>query len=71
MECRRQLDELPSYRAAIAVSVASSSNFADNMSLQHLINIADLHLFLAFWWEPGHSAGSSTRQQLQTLLKQF
>ena len=65
---------LPAYQAAIAVSVARSSDFADNTSGQHPINIAYLHFFLAFWWEhvllcPQLLDASDAADLAETILK--
>ena len=50
-DCRRQLAELPTYRAAIALTVARSSDYCDATPGPHPINVAYLHFFLPFWWE--------------------
>jgi hypothetical protein len=51
-DCRRQLAELPAYRAAIAAAVARAADYADHGSGPHpIINIAYLNFFLPFWWE--------------------
>jgi hypothetical protein len=50
-DCRRQLAELPAYRAAIAAAVTRAADYADHGSGPHPINIAYLNFFLPFWWE--------------------